>query len=356
MFKRLDMYISKTILITIAITLATLLSLSSIIKFVDQIHKVGEGSYDLLKAINFVLLTIPRDIEIFFPMAALLGALIGLGTLASNSELIVMQAAGFSKLKIGFSVLKTAIPLIIIVMTLGQWGAPQAQKFAREMRAAATSGGNLLAVKYGVWAKDNDSYIYLGQITNKKKLSVINVWTFSPTEKLKTYISADSADYISDNNWQLNNAKVTTFSENNISAKSFPHLKWVSNLTPDKMEVVTVKPEELSLTGVYSYIDYLKSSKQDASRYELAFWRKLLQPFSIAVMMLLALSFVFGPLRSVSMGTRVLCGVVGGFVFYIADQVLGPLALVYHLPVIVGAVGPSIIFLLLTIYLLNKKI
>ncbi|QAV05674.1 Permease [Vibrio cholerae] len=122
MFKILDWYIGRTIVATTALVLVTFVGLSGIIKYVEQLRKVGEGSYDLLQALLFVVLSIPRDVEMFFPMAALLGALIGLGALASSSELVVMQAAGFSKLDIGLSVLKTAIPLMIIVTLLGEWG------------------------------------------------------------------------------------------------------------------------------------------------------------------------------------------------------------------------------------------
>lgn len=35
----------------------------------------------------YTLLSVPKDIEIFFPMAALLGALLGTGQLATRSEL-----------------------------------------------------------------------------------------------------------------------------------------------------------------------------------------------------------------------------------------------------------------------------
>ena len=143
MFKILDWYIGRTIIATSALCLITLVGLSSIIKYVEQLRQVGKGTYDLMGALYFVLLSMPRDIEMFFPMAALLGALIGLGMLAASSELVVMQAAGYSKLDIGVSVLKTAIPLMLIVMVLGQWGAPQAQKMARDLRAFQKSGGNI---------------------------------------------------------------------------------------------------------------------------------------------------------------------------------------------------------------------
>lgn len=81
MFGVLDRYIGKTIFNTIIMTLFMLVSLSGIIKFVDQLRKVGQGEYTALSAGMYTLLSVPKDIEIFFPMAALLGALLGLGQL-----------------------------------------------------------------------------------------------------------------------------------------------------------------------------------------------------------------------------------------------------------------------------------
>ncbi|MDO6499903.1 LPS export ABC transporter permease LptG [Photobacterium sanguinicancri] len=356
MFKILDWYIGRTIIATTSLTLATLVGLSAIIKYVEQLRKVGEGTYDLWKALAFVGLSLPRDIEMFFPMAVLLGALIGLGMLASSSELVVMQAAGFSKLDIGLSVLKTAVPLMLIIMALGQWGSPQAQKMARELRTIWTSGGSMLSVQSGVWAKDNNDFIYIGRVKEMQGLESVNIWEFDDNDKLQKSIYASSAQYLTDEGWQLRDVTETTFSEDRQINTHADTQIWDTVLSPDKLAVVTVKPEELALSGVYDYVSYLRESKQDASRYELAFWRKALQPVTIAVMMLLALSFVFGPLRSVTMGVRVLSGVIFGFAFYISNEVFGPMSLVYSLPPIIGAIGPSVVFLLITIYLLRRKL
>lgn len=356
MFKILDLYIGRTIIATSSIVLITFVGLSGIIKYVEQLRKVGQGSYDLMKALYFVILSIPRDIEMFFPMAALLGALIGLGMLASSSELIVMQAAGFSKLKIGFSVLKTAVPLMLIVMLLGQWGAPQAQKWARDLRAFATSGGQLLSVRTGVWARDADDFIFVSKV-NDNKIYGVNIWRFDDKKNLKEVIFAPTAQYQGNNEWQMKNVHITEM-QNEVQIKKiqFPEYTWKTSLAPDKLAVVTVKPEELSLSGLSSYVHYLEESEQDASRYELAFWRKLTQPFSIAVMMLMALSFIFGPLRSVTMGARILSGVVAGFTFYISSEFFGPMSLVYGFPPVIGAIAPSIVFLLIAVLLLRRKL
>ncbi|NVD07546.1 LPS export ABC transporter permease LptG [Vibrio sp. JPW-9-11-11] len=356
MFKILDLYIGKTIIATTSLVLATFVGLSAIIKYVEQLRKVGQGTYDLIQALMYVLLSIPRDIEMFFPMAALLGALIGLGMLASSSELVVMQAAGFSKLNIGMSVLKTAVPLMVLVTLLGQWGAPQAQKMARDLRAFATSGGAILSVRTGVWARDANDFIFIGKVEDDK-IYAMNMWRFDQDKQLESIIHAAKVEYESDNTWIMKDVQVTEMvDEVEIRKQTLPEYRWTTSLAPDKLAVVTVKPEELSLGGLYDYVSYLKASEQDPSRYELAFWRKVTQPFSIAVMMLMALSFIFGPLRSVTMGARILSGVIAGFTFYISSEFFGPLSLVYSIPPVFGAVMPSLVFLSVALMLLRRKL
>ena len=358
MFKILDWYIGRTIIATSGLCLVTLIGLNSIIKYVEQLRKVGQGTYDLLGALYYVLLSIPRDIEVFFPMAALLGALIGLGILAASSELVVMQAAGYSKLNIGVSVLKTAIPLILMIMALGQWGAPQAQKMARDLRAFFLSNGNLAKVQSGIWVKDANDFIYLARVDNTNKLFGITIWQFSDERQLKDIVFAESANYQSEKkSWQLKEVSITKMQNGaKIAEEKLDSYLWKSTLTPDELGIVTVTPEEQSLSELYDYVNYLKDSKLKSSRYELAFWRKALQPISVAVMMLLALSFIFGPLRSVTMGARILSGVIAGFSFYISNEVFGPMALVYNIHPILGALAPSVIFLTITILLLRRKV
>ncbi|KDO13913.1 lipopolysaccharide ABC transporter permease [Vibrio metoecus] len=357
MFKILDWYIGRTIVATTALVLVTFVGLSGIIKYVEQLRKVGEGSYDLLQALLFVVLSIPRDVEMFFPMAALLGALIGLGALASSSELVVMQAAGFSKLDIGLSVLKTAISTNDPSITLlGEWGAPQAQKLARDMRAFATSGGAIMSVRTGVWARDANDFIFIAKVDNEQLIGM-NLWRFDENKKLSTVIFAEEVDYIGNNEWLMKDVHLTRMvNDIEISKEALPEYRWHTSLAPDKLAVVTVKPEELSLSGLSDYVHYLKASEQDASRYELALWRKVTQPISIAVMMLMALSFIFGPLRSVTMGARILSGVIAGFTFYISSEFFGPLSLVYGLPPLFGAIAPSLVFLTIALGLLGRKL
>ncbi|MEA9392845.1 LPS export ABC transporter permease LptG [Acerihabitans sp. TG2] len=355
MFGVLDRYIGKTIFNTIMMTLFMLVSLSGIIKFVDQLRKVGQGDYSAMGAGLYTLLSIPKDIEIFFPMAALLGALMGLGTLASRSELVVMQASGFSRLQIAASVMKTAIPLVLLTMAIGEWVAPQGDQLARNFRSQALYGGSMLSVQNGLWAKDGHDFIFIERVVSDNQLAGVNIYHFDNDNRLQTLRYAASASF---NNgiWHLSQVDESNLSNNQqITGRQTLNGEWKTNLTPDKLGVVALDPESLSITGLYNYVRYLKQSGQEANRYLLNMWGKIFSPFSVAVMMLMAVSFIFGPLRSVAMGVRMITGISFGFLFYVLDQIFGPLSLVYNMPPLFGALLPSMAFLIISVALLLKK-
>lgn len=350
----LDFYIGRVIASTTFITLVVFVSVSGIIKFVEQMRAIGRGDYDLSHAALYVLYAIPRDVEIFFPMSALIGGLIGMGMLASNSELVVMQAAGLSRLNIIKSVMKTAIILIVISMSIGEWLAPSGEAKAREIRAQAISGGSLISASNGVWAKDGDYFVNIGEVLEQGKLKRVQIYGFNEELKIDGWLSAESAVYQGDK-WLLNDVEEHILFEDVIFNKVYKEKIWESSLTPKKLGVVTVTPESLSLRGLIDYLDYLEANQQDPSRYQLAFWRKVMQPLTVAVMLLVALSFIFGPLRSVSMGARIMMGVFTGILFFISNEVLGSLSLVYQLPPILGAVMPSLVFVSIAWYIISKK-
>ena len=356
-FGVLDRYIGKTILNTIMMTLFMLVSLSGIIKFVDQLKKAGQGSYTALGAGMYTLLSVPKDIQIFFPMAALLGALLGLGMLAQRSELVVMQASGFTRMQVAASVMKTAIPLVLLTMAIGEWVAPQGEQMARNYRAQQMYGGSLLSTQEGLWAKDGDSFVYIEHVRNNNELDGISIYTFNKERRLLSVRYAASARYdVKKKEWNL--SQVDESDLNNpkwIDGSQLVSGVWKTKLTPDKLGVVALDPDALSISGLHNYVKYLEASGQDPSKYQLNMWSKIFQPVSVAVMMLMALSFIFGPLRSVPMGVRVVTGISFGFVFYVLDQIFGPLSLVYNIPPILGALIPSATFLLISLWMMVKR-
>lgn len=202
-FGVLDRYIGKTIFTTIMMTLFMLVSLSGIIKFVDQLKKAGQGSYDALGAGMYTLLSVPKDVQIFFPMAALLGVA-GPGMLAQRSELVVMQASGFTRMQVALSVMKTAIPLVLLTMAIGEWVAPQGEQMARNYRAQAMYGGSLLSTQQGLWAKDGQNFVYIERVKGDDELGGVSIYAFNNDRRLQSVRYAASAKFDANNKlWRL---------------------------------------------------------------------------------------------------------------------------------------------------------
>lgn len=352
----LDRYIGKTVLKSILLVLFMLVGLSAIIKFIEQLRRVN-SEYDVFSAGLYTLLTLPKDLETFFPMAALLGGLIGLGLLASRSELVVMEAAGFTRTRIALSVMKTAIPLVILTMVIGEWVSPIGEQTARNLRAQKLYGNAFLSTQTGIWLRDGENFVYIAKANVDGTLTGINIYQVTDKNRLEKMIYASTGTYdTGQNQWYLKNIEEFDFKDDKqIVESKILNSHWQTLITPDKLGMVTIVPDSLSIRELSSYIGYLKSTKQDAKNYQLRFWEKIFKPFSVAVMMLMALSFIFGPLRSVSMGIKVITGVSFGFAFYLCDRIFGPFSIVYNIPTVIAALLPSILFLLISLYLLNRR-
>ena len=350
----IDRYIGKTIFAATFLSLFVLMGLSGIIKFVEQMKNVGQGTYDVWTAAYFVILKMPLELTIFFPMAALIGALIGLGSLASSSELVVMQSAGMSKFRIATAVLKTAIPMVFAVMFLAEFVAPATDKQAYEVRDEARHSKSSVENKYGVWIKDESDFISVGRMNSESQLFNIQMYHFNDKMQLQSALLAHKGVFQGDH-WKLTKISETIFLADKTKTITHPDYDWKTSLTPKKLEVILSDPEKMSMRDVYSYIKYLENNEQDASRYWLTFWRKAVLPFTIVVMMLLSVSFIFGGLRTVTMGTRLIFGIASGFTFHVSGELFGPFSLVFNFPPILGALLPSILVLLIAMYLLRKQ-
>ncbi len=355
MFGILDRYVGRSVLMAILLCTLLLVGLSALIKYVEQLKQVGEGGYTAWLAGWYVILSMPRELVMFFPIGALLGGVIGLGQLASSFELVVLQSVGKSRFAIVMAVLKTVLPVMIIIVLMGEYLAPLTERRADDLKTMSKSGGQMTVSSSGLWIREQHDFIHIDTVLRDGSLRDITLYRFSSqVAGLEQTAHAESGHY--DNGaWVMDKVVRTWFNENErVRSEQQAEERWHLALTPDKLDVVSVDPQDLSASGLYDYIRYLHDNGQKAERYELELWRKLTSPLSVIAMMLLAASTVFGPLRSVPMGARIVAGVILGFSFYVANQVFGPMSLVYAVPPLLGAIMPSVLFMGVAVWLLRR--
>lgn len=323
----LDRYIAQTVISGTLMTLMVLGALLAFVDFVGEIDDVGKGQYGVTEAALYVLLSLPKRLYELFPTAVLLGSLLGLGTLAGNSELIVVRAAGVSIFRIVRSVLQAGLVLVILVAVTGEVLVPYSEREAQSIRTTSLKQ-NISLGKHGFWARDGMNYIQVGRVYPDYQLGDLKIYQLDQNNQLKQIVHARTANY-KNGSWQLKRVRRSTFSEGKVSSESLNTLDWPELLNPELFTVVSVKPATMSAIDLYLYSEYLENNQLDASHYQLAFWIKVMTPISSLVMMLIALPFLFGSQRSGGSGFRILVGLLLGIGFFMLNRTINHLGQIY---------------------------
>lgn len=350
----LNRYLGRIILQYTLISMGVLLALFTFVNFLDQISSLGKGNYGILQAIQFVILAIPRLLYELFPMAALLGTIIGLSLLANDSELIVMRASGVSMLQITAAALKMGGMFVIFAVLVGEVVSPVTETRAQRGRAEALQQNIQQQTNFGLWMRDKQTYVNVGEVLPDLTLLRIKVFEFDPEKRLRSMVTADDGLF-QDESWLISNVKQTLISpDGQTQTLSTPSAEWQSRVTPQILSVFLIQPDQLSFWQLSRYIKHLSANQQKTDPFELAFWGKLMLPLSTAVMVVLAIPFVFVNIRSGGLGRSLFTGIMLGLGFYAANKGFGYIVLANGLSPFLGATLPVIGFLVLAMIMMRR--
>lgn len=350
----LDRYIGQAVLVGVLAVLVVLLALFALIGFVNETGQIGRANYTAWHAAAYVLLRLPHQLYQLFPMAALLGTMVGLAMLANHHELVVIRAAGVSRLRIAWAVIKSILMLIVLVMVVGEMIAPPAMEYASQMRLKAMASRLSLNTDYGLWARDGQTYIHVRNVETDGRLVDINLYQLDDKGALQSQLHADTARF-DGKVWHLRNVRETRISHDGLQVSRKPTLAWQTLLEPELVRIVSLAPESLALWKLNDYIRYLRNNGLDAGQYELALWSKLLMPFTILAMVMLALPFVFRTERHINIGKQIILGFLVGILFYVGSQLAAQLGLVYKLWPALAASLPTLLVWLIAVWLFRRQ-
>jgi lipopolysaccharide export system permease protein len=350
----LDRYIGVAVIGGTLLVLAVLLALFSFMTFVGEQMRVSSGGYGLIDSIQYVLLTMPSLAYQLLPLAALLGSLVGLGVLASNNELLVMRAAGVSLQRIVVAVMKAGLLLMLVAIFLSEFVISKTEQAARELRVNSSSTQTTHRNGEGFWTRNENRYISIRSVVSNDLMTGVQIYELDDKQRLHRITRARQASF-EDGGWQLHDVDRTEFRDDRVISRHIRQVGWNTPLDPQLLEIVAVQPQSLSATGLYRYIRYLHENGLDVDRYELEMWAKVVLPLSTAVMVFLAVPFVFGSLRSVGVGQRILVGALIGILFHLFNKVFGYVGLAYQLNPLLSAMMPTLLFFVLAMWLMRRS-
>ena len=350
--KRVDRLVAMSVLGSLLMVWLVLTGFDAVTQFLHQLGSVGKHGYTLGNAIVYVLVTFPRRAYEMFGNAALIGGLLGLGGLAGTGELTALRAAGMSRLRIAGSAVGVIAVLIAGVVILGETAAPWGDQQAQAMQLRMRSGDLGMATNSGLWARDGNSIINARGTSltqregvNTVQLSDVRIFTFTASGQLSRFEWARTAEH-DGRQWLLRDIRSTTLDARGTHTSTLASQPWQSSLNPQVLAQSVIQPQYLSMRDLHRNMRYLENNGESPGAYAVAFWGRALYPLNVLVLVLCAMPFAFGALRSGGLGKRMFIGMLLAIGWYFLQKAMVNFGTVYGLPPLFANLLPALILAL----------
>ena len=345
-------HVTKTTALAMLGATAVLSVLQVLFTYLGELGALNEN-YNAWQALLYVMWGAPRYLYEILPIAALIGAVLGLGTLASNSELVIIRSIGISLWRIVGWVIRSALILVILSFALSEWVIPYTNEQAKSVKDHRSVSA--LGEVKGYWTREGQRFIYIDYANAQGQLKHVQVVDFDEGYHLKGVLNAAQGQFVKDGDWNLERvSQVDILPQGNATLVNAAQLPLSLALQPKYVHMVTIDPEDLSPSQLISFMSYMEEYSQVPKTYKLAFWQKVASPFALIALVVIACSFIFGPLRQQSMGFRLVIALFIGLSFFYLQDFLGYASLVYSPSPAWFVFVPSILMMLVGGYLLRR--
>ena len=350
----LDRYIAKTVISGCLLASFVMLSIFVFVDFIAQLPDVGMGDYGALQAVVFVLLRLPQRLYELSPSILLLGGILSLGTLAANSELIVMRASGVTVMRITRSVLQTGLFIAILVALLGEYVVPSATRSAITYRAEAIEKKLMVSGSNDIWARDGNRYVNVKKILPDRQLRHVRLYELGDNRQLNSITYAEQAQY-QNQEWVLNNIKRSDISTSGIKT-SYEKQKILKRLILlELFSVLELESKDMSAMELLTYSRYLKANNLASGEYFLSFWIKIFTPFTCLAMLMIAMPIVFATTpRSGSAGQRIMLAIIIGITYFVINRSVNHLGLAINITPFLSALAPLALVTMISLFFLSR--
>lgn len=351
--RKIDAYIRSSVINAILGVLVVLAMLDMVIALLNQLDNI-RSTYSFWDALYYVVASSPTRIYEMIPMITLIGCLAGLGGLATHSELTAIRAAGVSTQRIMLSTMKAASIMMVLGLIMGEYIVPDLERMTTSFRTIAL-GREVASSNEGKghWHREGNNYMRFAAIEPNGVLHGLTVYEFKDDKTLTSMTHAKRAIY-QRGEWTMENVTITDIDEFKTNSIKRQTDRFDTQLTPERLKFVAQEPKDMAISTLYSYGKYLDAQGLGGGEFKLAFWKKILQPVSTIALVLVGISFIFGPLRSVTMGQRLFSGILVGLVYKIAVDLLGPMGLLMGIGPLLANLIPIVLCFLWGGWMLRK--
>lgn len=262
-----------------------------LVEHLDKFVDAGVG-FDLVG--RYYLLYLPFIVYLTIPVGVLLATLFTIGGFVYRNELTAMQASGVSLWRILFLLLVATAPLAGTVWYLGETVVPKLNFERKEMyRVEVRKGKGSVSSRQGRIYLQTSPTEFLKMESYDPKITTGYRVQLQAVEdgKVRFRVEADSLRYV-DSSWIFTNAKVTEFSDRNVSLVERDSIVRTDfKFTPDDLIRLNIEPEEMSYKDIQSLVGRLQVAGIRAARWSVDLAFKFSQPFATFIIVLFGVPF-----------------------------------------------------------------
>jgi LPS export ABC transporter permease LptG/LPS export ABC transporter permease LptF len=359
----LDLYLARTYLRLLALCVIGFMGLFYLSTFIDMSDKLFKGQASLNMILSYLWWETPQFLYYIIAIAVLLSAIVTIGLLTKNSELIVMRACGIS-------IYRTAVPLMVfaivasgVLFSFEEYVLPISNRRADYLKHVIRGGSprtfDVLNRKW-IIGREGEVYHYQYFDPSKGELNGISVFRFDPsTHALVQRGYATHATFaprgIDDPDaWIAQSGWVREFAGTQVTRYT-PLAGARLALEPASYFITEApEPERMNFEQLRHYIGELKASGYTVLEHEVALHRKFAFPLVTLVMTFIAIPFAVttgkrGALYGIGIGIAlalVYWTAISVFAAFGAGGLMSPMLAAWAPNLLFGA---SAAFLLLTI-------
>jgi lipopolysaccharide export system permease protein len=371
--KVLQKYLVTEIVSAVLFTLVAFLSLFAFFDLMSELSSVGRGGYKLQHAFLYVTLGMPGYTYELMPIAVLIGTIRVMANLASTSEFTIMRVSSLSTIRAAWMLIKIGALFVAVTFLFGEYLSPIATDAAVKMKMQAMGTTASREFRSGLWTRDviksnglsgeeiGSRFVNVKDIRPDGTLQGVKMYEFDRDFRMNTMILAASANYAGEHKWLLHDVTETQFANTafdtdhyesgatGMTSKKSETKELLSDITPEILGVMFSDPDRMSAYDLSAYTKHLAENKQVTERYEIAFWKKLIYPLAIFVMMALALPFAYLHVRSGGVSLKIFVGIMIGVSFQLLNSLFSHVGLLNTWPAFITAALPSVLFLLMAL-------
>jgi LPS export ABC transporter permease LptF/LPS export ABC transporter permease LptG len=350
----LDVYVAKQYLRILGMSVVGMLGLFYISTFIDQSDKLFKGQTSLGTMFEYLAWSTPQFLAYILALAVLLSALVTIGLLTKNSELIVMRACGISLYRtvvplVGFAFVVSAILFGMEERLLANANR-HADRLRFQIRTGSTQTFDMINRKWLV-GPNGEVYHYEHYDRRQRELYGLSVFNYDPvTHTVTDRLFAQRAVFMANGpaggpaSWRLERGWARTFG-NKANVTRFEQFEAkVAPLEPPEYFVTEAPaPEHMTYGQLRRYIGELRASGYDVLGNEVGLHRKVAFPFVTLVMTLIAVPFAVTTGRRGAMyGIGI--GIVLALVYWTMISVFAAFGAAGSINPALAAWAPNIVF------------